>query len=31
VPLPHLSFQAKGRLSFKNVADPVDVVSVWVK
>jgi len=31
VPLPHLSFRPKGRLSFKNVADPVDVVAVSVK
>ncbi|MHB8873320.1 MAG: adenylate/guanylate cyclase domain-containing protein [Myxococcaceae bacterium] len=31
VPLPHLSFRAKGRLSFKNVAEPVDVVCVSAK
>jgi len=31
VKVPRLSFQPKGKLNFKNVSDPVDVVSVKVK
>ena len=31
VPVPHFAFASKGKLAFKNVANPVDVLSVKVK
>ena len=28
VPIPRLSFKAKGKMDFKNVHEPIDVISV---
>lgn len=31
LPLPHMGFCSRGRMSFKNVAEPVEVIAVTRK